>query len=100
LNKIADPLLGAAPKLIATPTQLLVQAYSCYMSDKGDTMQTGVKGPGNVFNFIQNRLGGVSGTLKEFDESTGLQKNAATAKLMEHLKGSNNPKRSKCNTHK
>jgi hypothetical protein len=27
----------------------------------------------------------VSGTLKEFGENTGLQKNAATAKLMEHL---------------
>lgn len=33
--------------------------------------------------------------MKEFGKSAGLQKNAATAKLLEHLKGSNNPKRAK-----
>lgn len=52
LNKIADPPPGAVPILIAKPTQVLVQAYLCYMSDKGDTMQTGVEGHGNVFNSI------------------------------------------------
>jgi hypothetical protein len=95
LNKIADSPPGAVPTLIAKPTQLLVQAYLCYMSDEGDTMQTGVEGRGNAFNSIRNQLGGVSGTLKEFGEDAGLKKNAVTAKLMEHLKGSNNPKRAK-----
>jgi hypothetical protein len=46
-NNIADPLPGAVPTIIAKPTQLLIQAYLCYTSDKGDTtIQTGVEGPG------------------------------------------------------
>jgi hypothetical protein len=38
INKITDPTPGAVHTLIAKPTQLLVQAYLCCMSDKDDYM--------------------------------------------------------------
>ncbi len=63
------------------------------MSNEGDKMQVGLEGRLNAFHSVRGRLGAVSGTLREFGIPTGLEKDATTSKLVDHLRESNDPRR-------
>jgi hypothetical protein len=89
---IENPKPDEPRKAIHRPSQLLVQAYICHMSDEGDKMQVGVEGRSNDFHSVRGRLGAVSGTLREFGIPTGLEKDATTSKLVDHLRESNDPR--------
>jgi hypothetical protein len=90
---IENPTPGDPRKAIQRPSQLLVQAYICHMSNEGDKMQVGIEGRSNAFHSVRGRLGAVSGTLREFGIPTGLEKDATTSKLVDHLRESNDPQR-------
>jgi hypothetical protein len=93
LLEIENPQPGAPRKDIAQPSQRFMQSCICHMSDEGDKMNVGVEGRTNAFNSVRGRLGAVSGTLREFGIPTGLEKDATTSKLVDHLKESNDPRR-------
>jgi hypothetical protein len=93
LLEIENSQPGMARIEILRPSQRLIQSYICHMSDEGDKMNVGVEGRTNAFNSVRGRLGAVSGTLREFGCPDGLEKDANTSKLVDHLKESNDPRR-------
>jgi hypothetical protein len=91
---IENPKPNEPRKAIQRPSQLLVQACICHMSDVKVTRcklesKTGQM-PSTLYVDV---LGPVSGTLREFRISTGLETDAPTLKIVDHLRESNDPRR-------
>jgi hypothetical protein len=59
------------------------------MADEG--LSVGIEGRGNSYNSIRGRIGVISGTLLEFENLKGFEKDANTKKLMADLEGNNDP---------
>jgi hypothetical protein len=81
------------PVMIESPSNVVIASYIMHMADEGLSM--GIEGRGNSYNSIRGRIGAISGTLLEFGNLKGFEKDANTKKFMADLEGNNDPHRAK-----